>query len=191
MKSKALFLLPVLLSGNLSAQSEVEGISLIPQIAEISGLVSRYNEDSGLFEPVQVGQMISQSTLLVTSTDAELMVSYPSKIVARLGANTQAVVSPESDGRIEIDLQVGTLTALLDPERNMEEAPIFAIRGSGGVTEATGTFYAVTEYKGQTYTSVKKGKVKKETTPPAKPDFAAYLKRAKSKSSGEQSGKTK
>ena len=58
------------------------------------------------------------------------------------------------------------------------------------MTEATGTFYAVTEYKGQTYTSVKKGEVKKKTTPPAKPDFAAYLKRAKSKAASEKSSRS-
>ena len=73
------------------------------------------------------------------------------------------------------------MSALLDPTRDKEKEPAFSIRGSGGVTEATGTFYAVTEYKGQTYTAVKKGEVKKKTTPPAKPDFSAYLKKAKAK----------
>ena len=103
------------------------------------------------------------------------------KIVARFGENTQTVVEPEEDGRYEVDLQLGTVTALLDPKRDKEKEPAFAIRGSGGVTEAIGTFYAVTEYKGQTYTAVKKGEVKKKTTPPAKPDFSAYLKKAKAK----------
>ena len=106
---------------------------------------------------------------------------YPAKIVARFGENTRAVVEPEEDGRYEVDLQLGTVTALLDPKRDKEKEPAFAIRGSGGVTEATGTFYAVSEYKGQTYTAVKKGEVKKKTTPPAKPDFSAYLKKAKAK----------
>ena len=87
----------------------------------------------------------------------------------------------EEDGRYEVDLQLGTVAALLDPKRDKENEPAFAIRGSGGVTEATGTFYAVTEYKGQTYSAVKKGTVKKKTTPPAKPDFSAYLKKAKAK----------
>ena len=41
-----------------------------------------------------------------------------------------------------------------------------------------------------TYTSVKKGEVKKKTTPPAKPDFAAYLKRAKSKAASEKSSRS-
>ena len=70
----------------------------------------------------------------------------------------------------------GTISALLDPDRDKLNSPVFAIRTKSGVTEATGTFYAVTEYKGQAYAAVKKGKVKKETIPPTKPDFSAYLK---------------
>jgi ferric-dicitrate binding protein FerR (iron transport regulator) len=98
-------------------------------------------------------------------------------------------VSPEENGRYEVDLQLGTVSALLDPMRDKDKDPAFAIRGSGGVTEATGTFYAVTEYKGQTYSAVKKGTVKKKTVPPAKPDFAAYLKKAKSKTNDGKSSK--
>lgn len=190
MKTKAAVLLLILVTGSLSAQPTAAGTSSLPKIAELSGLVSRYDEKSASFIPVRVGQSISEPTLLLTAAGAELMIAFPTQIVARFGENTQAVVGPEQDGRIEVDLQLGTLTALLDPERKKEGAPTFAIRGSGGVTEATGTFYAVTEYKGQTYTSVKKGEVKKETTPPAKPDFAAYLKRAKSKSGSEKSSRS-
>ena len=79
-----------------------------------------------------------------------------------------------------MDLRSGTVSALLDPERDKATSPSFAVRTKSGVTEATGTFYAVTEYKGQTYTAVKTGKVKKETIPPSKPDFSAYLKKSNS-----------
>ena len=153
----------------------------VPTVAEITGQVNRYDEASGAFAPVQVGEKISGPTLYFTGAEAELIISYPAKIVARFGENTRAVVGPEEDGRYEVDLQLGTVSALLDPTRDKEKEPAFSIRGSGGVTEATGTFYAVTEYKGQTYTAVKKGEVKKKTTPPAKPDFSAYLKKAKAK----------
>jgi hypothetical protein len=153
----------------------------VPTVSEITGQVNRYDEASGGFVPVEVGEKISDPTLYFTGAESELIISYPAKIVARFGENTRAVVEPEEDGRYEVDLQLGTVTALLDPKRDKENEPAFAIRGSGGVTEATGTFYAVTEYKGQTYTAVKKGTVKKKTTPPAKPDFSAYLKKAKAK----------
>jgi hypothetical protein len=153
----------------------------VPTVAEITGQVNRYDEESGAFAPVQVGEKISGPTLYFTGAESELIISYPAKIVARFGENTRAVVGPEEDGRYEVDLQLGTVSALLDPTRDKEKEPAFSIRGSGGVTEATGTFYAVTEYKGQTYTAVKKGEVKKKTTPPAKPDFSAYIKKAKAK----------
>jgi hypothetical protein len=153
----------------------------VPTVSEITGQVNRYDEASGGIVPVQVGEKISDPTLYFTGAESELIISYPAKIVARFGEDTRAVVAPEEDGRFEVDLQLGTLSALLDPTRDKEKEPAFAIRGSGGVTEATGTFYAVTEYKGQTYTAVKKGEVKKKTIPPAKPDFSAYLKKAKAK----------
>ena len=190
MNSKILFLsfFPWTLSSLGQADTRPE--LSVPEVSEITGLVSRYDQKSSSFVPVAVGHPIAKPTLLVTSEGAELMISFPTQIVARFGENTQAVVGPQKDGRIEVDLQIGTLSALLDPGRKKEEAPAFAIRGSGGVTEATGTFYAVTEYKGQTYTSVKKGEVKKETTPPIKPDFSAYVKRAKSKAVSEQSSRS-
>ena len=108
------------------------------------------------------------------------MVSFPGKIAARMAGNSHAVFAPAQDGRYEVDLRKGTVSALLDPKRDKMNDPAFSIRTLTGVTEATGTFYAVTEYKGQTYSAVKKGKVKKKVIPPPKPNFAAYLKKATS-----------
>ena len=190
MNSKIFFLSTFLLGIASLGQPDSKPELSVPKVSELSGLVSRYDEKSSSFEVVEVGHTITEPTLFVTSEGAELMISFPTQIVARFGENTQAVVGPQKDGRYEIDLQIGTLSALLDPGRKKEGAPAFAIRGSGGVTEATGTFYAVTEYKGQTYTSVKKGEVKKQTTPPIKPDFSAYVKRAKSKAMSEQSSRS-
>lgn len=152
-----------------------------PKVVALSGFVSKYDHAKASFQPVQIGEFVNEKSLFLTSEGSELIISYPSSIVARFGENTRAIVSPESDNRLEIDLQLGTVSALLDPNRDKENEPIFAIRGSGGVTEAVGTFYAITEYKGQTYSAVKRGEVAKRTTPPEKPNFSAYLNNSKSK----------
>ena len=152
----------------------------IPQVREVNGLVSRFEEQSGSIVPVQVGYRVAEDTLFFTDSDSELIISFPGKIVARLGENTRVVLGPKKNDRYEVELQIGTVSALLDPNRKKMKVPVFAIRTINGVTEATGTFYAVTEYKGQTYTAVKKGKVKKKVVPPPKPNFSAYLKKATS-----------
>ena len=97
----------------------------------------------------------------------DLIVSFPGKIAARVGENSRIVIGPSQNNRIEVNLKNGTVSALLDPNRDKENGLIFAIRTKSGVTEASGTFYAVTEYKGQAYAAVKKGQVKKETVPPS------------------------
>ncbi len=152
----------------------------VPAVREVSGGVVRYNEPEGSFVPVEVGYRIIEPTLFLVEKGGELIASFPGKIAARLGENSQAVLAPVRDGRYEVDLRKGTVSALLDPKRYQEKEPAFLIRTLTGVTEATGTFYAVTEYKGQSYSAVKKGKVKKKVVPPPKPDFSAYLKKATS-----------
>ncbi len=152
----------------------------VPFVREVNGLVSLFEEQSGSILPAQVGDRVTEDTLFFTESESELIISFPGKIVARLGENTRVVIGPKKDNRYEINLQLGTVSALLDPKRDKANAPVFAIRTLNGVTEATGTFYAVTEYKGQTYTAVKKGKVKKKVVPSPKPNFAAYLKKATS-----------
>ena len=89
-----------------------------------------------------------------------------------------SIVISGKNGRYEIELKKGSITASLDPSRP-KDSPVFAVRTFAGVTEAIGTLFAVAEYKGQSYTSVKKGTIKKETLPPTQPDFSAYLKRYK------------
>jgi hypothetical protein len=154
---------------------------VFPKVVAVSGFVSKYDHKNASFQPVQIGEFVNEQSLYITNEGSELILSYPSSIVARFGENTRAIVGPESDNRLEIDLQLGTVSALLDPDRNKETEPVFAIRGSGGVTEAVGTFYAITEYKGQTYSAVNKGVVAKKMTPPEKPDFSAYINNSKSK----------
>ena len=84
-------------------------------------------------------------------------------------------------------LRLGTVSARLDPERDHGKEPGFAIRTKDGVTRATGTYFAVTEYNGQSYAAVKKGEVKKKTSPPDQPDFSAYLKKKPKEDLGKSS----
>ena len=180
---------------NISSSSNTENLAIeeipsresliedgFPRVEQTRGLVSVYDQKSGSFVPVAIGASIKKKQLFSVPDDGELIVSFPSKIAARVGENSRVVVGPAEKGRYEVDLRSGTVSALLDPERDKANAPSFAVRTKSGVTEATGTFYAVTEYNGQSYSAVKKGNVKKETTPPAKPDFSAYLKKSQKKS---------
>ena len=180
---------------NISSSSNTENLSIeeipsresliedgFPRVEQIRGLVSMYDQKSASFVPVAIGASIKKKQLFSVPDDGELIVSFPSKIAARVGENSRVVVGPAEKGKYEVDLRSGTVSALLDPERDKASSPSFAVRTKSGVTEATGTFYAVTEYNGQSYSAVKKGNVKKETTPPAKPDFSAYLKKSQKKS---------
>lgn len=160
-----------------------------PQIEKINGIVSIYDQDNRVFVPASTGASITKQELMTVPQGGELIVSFPGKIAARVGENSRIILGPSENGRFEVNLQNGTISAFLDPNRDKENGPVFAIRTKSGVTEATGTFYAVTEYKGQAYTAVKTGKVKKETVPPSKPDFSAYLKKSKSPPKVGQSSK--
>lgn len=152
-----------------------------PQVEEIVGEVSYYNVEQGQFTVVSKGFLIQKPILFLTTADSSFVVSFPGKIAARVAGNSRVVLSPVKNGQYEADLRLGTISALLDPQRNKKMDPGFAVRTLTGVTEATGTFYAVTEYKGQAYTSVKKGNVVKKTTPSAKLNFNDYLKKSKLK----------
>lgn len=154
--------------------------NLAPQVRELTGQVTRFDEQTGSFVPAEVGYQIVEPTLFFTSENSDILFSFPGKIAARMDANSHAVFAPAKQDIYEVDLRKGTVTALLDPNRDKTKWPRFLIRTLTGTTEATGTFYAVTEYKGQTYSAVKKGKVKKKIVPPPKPNFAAYLKKATS-----------
>ena len=156
------------------------GPSDYPRVEELDGQVSLYDEKSGTFRPARPGFEITQPILFVVGADSELILSFPGQAASRVGGNSRVVVAPAREGRYEIDLQLGTISALLDPERNLVGAPVFAVRTMSGVVEAKGTFYAITEYKGQTYSAVKKGKIYKKESPPTMSDFASYVNKKKS-----------
>tara|TARA_B100000212_G_scaffold325981_1_gene288095 strand:- start:64 stop:696 length:633 start_codon:yes stop_codon:yes gene_type:complete len=150
-----------------------------PQVEEVEGQVTRFDEASGAFVQVEVGFEITQPIFFATGEDADLILSFPGKVAARFSEGTRAIVNPVVRNRYEVELEVGTLSVLLDPTRDPKKDPVFAIRTDDGVVEAKGTFYAITEYQGQTYTSVKRGKVFKREAPPSMDDFAAYSRRPK------------
>ena len=161
------------------------GPSDYPRVEEVDGRVSFYDEKSGSFKPARPGFEITQATLFAVGADSELILSFPGQAASRVGENSRVVVAPAREGRYEIELQLGTISALLDPKRNLAGAPVFAVRTMSGVVEARGTFYAITEYKGQTYSAVKKGKIYKKESPPTMSDFASYVKRKKDVSKTE------
>lgn len=162
-----------------------------PTIRRISGSVFFNEEGSVNAKPLAEGHLVRSKTLFTVPAQGELVISFPIKAAIWAGGNSRIVVSPQEDGKYEVYLKNGTVSALLDPDVDRTKLPTMLIRTRSGIAEAKGTFYAVTEYKGQAYTAVKKGTVKKDTTPPTKPDFSAYLKKAKSQQVAGKSARSK
>ena len=155
--------------------------SEFPILETFSGTVALYEESTQSFIPVDQGFTIEKKTLMRVPAGGELIISFPGKMAALVGENSRVITGPAEEGKFEVYLKNGTISALLDPERKRGDSIPLSIRTRSGVAQAQGTFYAVTEYKGQSYTAVKKGKIEKETKPPTKPDFSAYLSKAKAK----------
>ena len=70
---------------------------------------------------------------------------------------------------------------MLDPDRDLEKEPAFAVRTLSGTTEAVGTLYAVTEFNMQTFSQVDRGKIVKQTSSPTKNKYDDYLKSSDAK----------
>ena len=162
-----------------------------PIIRRISGSVFFNEEGSVNAKPLAEGHLVRSKTLFTVPAQGELVLSFPIKAAIWAGENSRVIVSPQEDGKYEVFLKNGTVSALLDPDVDRTKLPTMLIRTRSGIAEAKGTFYAVTEYKGQAYTAVKKGTVKKDTTPPTKPDFSAYLKKAKQQQVAGKSARSK
>ena len=79
--------------------------SFSPKVVALNGFVSKYDHKTASFQPVQIGELVNEKSLFLTSEGSALILSYPSSIVARFGENTRAIVGPGSDNRLEIDLQ--------------------------------------------------------------------------------------
>lgn len=171
------------------AKEPPAGQAFVPRVAEVTGLVSRYDHATRTYLPVAPGYLLTEPTLLVITEDSTLLFSCPGRISGQIFEHSRIVLGPAVNGRYEAELRLGTVTVSLDPDRPSGK-PTFAVRSLNGVVEAKGTLFAVTEYNGQTYTAVKKGEIKKKTIPPGQPDFSAYLKGANPKPAKPQPGKT-
>ena len=151
----------------------------LPRVELTEGMVVRYVPSSNSFLPVNDGEFVKVTTLFVVPSASLLIVSFKGQTAVRFGENSRAVFGPPANNEQVIDLRKGTVSAYLNPERDQSNSPRFGIRTRAGLVEATGTFYAVTEYKGQAYTAVKKGKIKKTPSALTNSDFAAYIKKSK------------
>ena len=163
----------------LVGQNKVPDGSFV--VEEVEGLVERFDEALGAFVPVVPGFVIERDVLVVTDSEAALVFSCSGAMAGMVSENTRVVLEPATaDKTYSADLRKGTVSVLLDPDRPKDGSG-FSVRTAQGVTSATGTFYAVTEFKGQTYTKVKRGSVKRRVIQPTRKDFAAYLSKSKSK----------
>ena len=162
------FLLSLCLWGN-------EKIQQIPTAQEINGQVLWFNQGQGQYLPVSASQAFSQITEIFVNDGSHLIFSCPQGIAGRVTGPSTLILSPAKNNRYEAHLKSGTIAILLDPERP-RGSPQFAVRTKDGVAVAKGTFYAITEYKGQSFVKVKTGAVKAKPKPPIKRDFAAYKK---------------
>ena len=151
----------------------------LPRVELTEGMVVRYVPSNNSFLPVNDGEFVKVTTLFVVPSASVLIVSFKGQTAVRFGENSRAVFGPPANNEQVIDLRKGTVSAYLNPERDQSNSPRFGIRTRAGLVEATGTFYAVTEYKGQAYTAVKKGTIKKTPSVPTNSDFAAYIKKSK------------
>jgi len=151
----------------------------LPRVEVAEGMVVRYVPSSNSFLPVNDGECVKVTTLFVVPSASVLIVSFKGQTAVRFGENSRAVFGPPANNEQVIDLRKGTVSAYLNPERDQSNSPRFGIRTRAGLVEATGTFYAVTEYNGQAYTAVKKGKIKKTPSAPTNSDFASYIKKSK------------
>ena len=171
-------LLLLLFSHGLIGQSINTGTGRSPIIEEVEGSILAFSTTTRKPLPLLGGQIISQPTLLRMEQGSKLIFSCPIGIAAQIAGPAEFILGPAINNRYEAELRRGTMAVLLDPDRP-KDSPQFAIRTADGIALAKGTFYAVTEYKGQSYVKVKKGEVKTKPKPPGMPNFSAYLKKSK------------
>jgi len=164
-----------------SANILLNSMSPFPLVEEISGQVARYEKSGKTFVPLVPGYEFKEPTLLVVSSESEVFISFPGRIAACVSENSRIIVGPQVEGRYTVDLRNGTISAMLDPDRDLEKEPAFAVRTLSGTTEAVGTLYAVTEFNMQTFSQVDQGKIVNETSSPTKNKYDDYLKSSDAK----------
>ncbi len=163
---------------SIAGQPFLSSSDYAPVIEEAEGGVIAFSKDTRQPLPVQPGLSLSGPTLIRMEEGSSLIFSCPIGIAAQIAGPAEFILGPAINNRYEAELRRGTMAVLLDPDRP-KNSPQFAIRTADGIALAKGTFYAVTEYKGQSYVKVKKGEVKTKPKPPGMPNFSAYLKKSK------------
>ena len=84
------------------------------------------------------------------------------------------VIGPPQNESFELELPNETISVLMDPGHDLEDAHSFMMR-----TCATDPFFAVTQLKGHSYSIAKRGRTIKDTALPTKPDFSSYMQGSK------------
>ena len=149
--------------------------NFFPIIEEVKGQALWFNSANGQYTPVNPGLVLSKTTRLIVSSQSHLVFSCPVGIAGRVSGPAEIILKPAENNRYEANMKRGTIAILLDPGRP-SGSPQFALRTKDGLALAKGTFYAITEYKGQTFVKVKTGSIKAKPKPPMKRNFAAYKK---------------
>lgn len=152
-----------------------EKIKLVPIIEEIQGQGVWFNSAIGEYLPLSVGQILSEKSTIIVSAESQITFSCSLGIAGRITGPAEIKLGPAIANRYEAHMKRGTIAILLDPERP-SGSPQFSVRTKDGLAIAKGTFYAITEYKGQTFVKVKTGTINAKPKPPLKRNFAAYKK---------------
>ena len=168
--SLLLFTIPLL--GRISNAEQV------PTVERTQGSAFRIDPRSGAPVPLVEGTALTHMTLIRLEAGSSLIFSCPGRIAGKVTGPAQFVLGPPLANRYELDLRQGTVAILLDPDRP-RGSPEFAVRTDDGYALAQGTFYAITEYKGQAYGKVKYGTIKTKPKPPMERNFAAYGRKPK------------
>ena len=176
MNNPTLRLLLFILAQALSFSVELSGEA--PKVEQVQGSVLRIEAGTGAPVPLAPGFRFTRPTLVRLEGISSLVFSCPGGIAGKVSGPAQFVLGPPFRNRYELDLRQGTVAILLDPDRP-GGSPEFAVRTDDGYALAEGTFYAVTEYKGQAYGKVKRGSIKAKPKPPKERNFAAYGRPAK------------
>ena len=155
-----------------------QGNKPVPTIERIEGTAFVINSRTGTPQAIAPRTRLTQFTIIRLDGESTLVFSCPGGIAGKVTGPARFILGPPLKNRYELNLRQGTVAILLDPDRP-RGSPEFAVRTDDGYALAEGTFYAVTEYKGQAYGKVKNGTIKTKPKPPMERNFAAYGRKPK------------
>lgn len=149
----------------------------LPKVEVSNGMVVRYIPGSNSFLSVNEGDLIKTLTLVMIPLDSELVVSFEDGSVIRLDENSRVVIGPPVDGAQLVDLRNGTISVLAKEKGETNDRTPFVVRTKSATFETNDSFFAVTEYLGQTFIEVKSGEVNQYPKRANKIKFVSYLNR--------------